>query len=131
MDLFLGSTKSPRESLEKAMELAQKTLALDDSFSGAHGLLSMIYSQRREHDKAIAEGERAVALDPDGAVAHEQYANSLFFASRWKEAIPVFQKAIRLNPSGSSTAFNNLGVSYAITGRVEEAVSALKQALLR
>ena len=40
IDLLFGSTKSPRESLEKAMELAQKALSIDDSFSHAHGLLS-------------------------------------------------------------------------------------------
>ena len=75
-------------------------------YSDAHGLLSTIYSQKREYDKAIAEGERAVALDPNGAIAHEIYAMSLFFAGRYKEAIPMFQKAIRLNPIGSSIAFN-------------------------
>ena len=31
MDVLFGSTKSPRESLEKAMELVQKALAMDDS----------------------------------------------------------------------------------------------------
>jgi adenylate cyclase len=131
MDIVLGSAKSPRESLEKATELAQKALAMDDSYSGTHGLLSSIYSQRGEHDQAIAEGERAVALDPNGADANNLYANSLFFASRWKEAIPVFLKAIRLNPIGSSYAFSNLGVAYGVTGRIADSVSAYKQAILR
>ncbi len=31
MDLLFGTTKSPQESLEKAMELVQKALAMDDS----------------------------------------------------------------------------------------------------
>ena len=43
LDLLLGSTKSPQESFEKAMEMAQKALAMDDSISGAHGLLSTLY----------------------------------------------------------------------------------------
>ena len=32
-DYWLGTTKSPRESLEKAIELVQKALAMDDSYS--------------------------------------------------------------------------------------------------
>jgi adenylate cyclase len=130
-DVLLGSTKSPRESLEKAMELAQKSLAMDDSLPGSHNLLSCIYGQRREYDKGIAEGERAVALDPNGAFSNDRYAGSLYSAGRYKEAIPMFQKAIRLNPIGSSGAFFNLGNCYRRTGRFEEAVSAYKQAILR
>ena len=109
MDLYLGSTKSPRESIEKAMELAQKALAMDDSIPWAHGLLSGLYTLKGEHDKAIAEGERALALDPGGALAHEFYATSLYFAGRAKEAIPMYQKAIRLNPYGSTAIFIFLG----------------------
>jgi adenylate cyclase len=131
MDTISGSTKSPRESLGKALELAQKALAIDDSLSGAHGLLSIIYNQTGEHDKAIAEGERAVALDPNGALANEWYGHSLFLAGRHEEAIPMFQKAIRFNPIGSSASFSSLGICYRRTYRFEEAVSALKQAILR
>jgi adenylate cyclase len=131
MDLLSGSTKSPRESLEKAMELVQKALAIDDSIPSAHGLLSSIYSNRKEFDKGIAEGERAVALDPNGALAHEWYASSLYHAGRYEEAIPIYQKAIRLNPIGSSNPFTSLGFIYTMTGRFEEAVSLFKQALLR
>ena len=130
-DLLSGSAKSSQESLEKAMELVQKALSIDDSFSPAHGLLSVIYSQKREYDKALAEGERAVTLSPNGWKANEAYAHSLFIAGRFKEAILMFQKAIRLNPIGSSVAFTNLGISYARTGRFKEAVSAWKQAILR
>jgi len=129
-DLTLGTSKSPKESFEKAMEMAQKALAMDDSMSGAHALLSTLYSTKREHDKAIAEGERAVALEPSGAYAHEFYAMSLFWAGRPKEAIPIFQKAIRLNPYGSPTSFFKLGAAYRVTGRFEEAVLAFKKALL-
>jgi adenylate cyclase len=131
MDLALGSTKSPKESFEEAMGLVQKALSMDDSISNAHCLLSSLYNSIREHDKAIAEGERALALDPGGTYAHEAYASSLLFAGRPKEAIPMYQKAIRLNPYGPAVSFLMLGTAYRTTGRFEEAVSAYKKALQR
>jgi adenylate cyclase len=120
MDYWFG----PRESLEKAIELAQKVIALDDAYAQAHGMLSVLYSFKREYEKALAEGQRAVALDPNGADVHAYYAMSLTYAGRPEEAIPLFQKAIRLNPLAPSTYFQMLGHALRITGRFEEAVSA-------
>jgi tetratricopeptide (TPR) repeat protein len=67
-DYWLGNTKSPQETLEKAKELAPKALAMDDSLDSPHYVLSQFYVIKREHDKAIAEGEWAVALNPGGGV---------------------------------------------------------------
>lgn len=132
MDVTFGTAKSPQESLEKSLELAQKALAIDESLYNAHILLSGIYSRRREFDKGVAEGKRAVDLAPNGADAHDTYAQSLIWADQWNEAIPVFQKAIRLNPIGSSsTIFTFLGIAYIRAERFNEAISAFKQALLR
>jgi adenylate cyclase len=128
-DYYLGNTKSPRETIEKGIELAQKALAMDDSNSDAHVLLCELYIQKREYDKAIAEGERAVALNPGGTSVLNSYANSLNWAGRPEEAIPLFQKAIRLNPFGPSYLYLNLGIAFMKTGRLEEAVSALKKAI--
>jgi adenylate cyclase len=131
MDYWLGSGKSPQESIEKAIELAQKAIGLDDAYAAPHGLLSFLYSIKREHEKALAEGERAVALDPNGADVYAWYGMSLIFAGRPEEAITLFQKAIRLNPFGPSWYFFNLGNALRMTGRFEEAVSAFKKALQR
>ena len=68
-DYWLGNTKSPQESIEKGIEMAQKALAMDDSIAGAHGLLCNLYLTKKEYDKAIAEGERAVALNPGGTLS--------------------------------------------------------------
>ena len=131
MDYWLGSGKSPQESIEKATELAQKAIALDDAYAQPHGLLSFLYSIKREHEKAIAEGKRAVALDPNGADVYAWYAMSLTFAERPEDAIPLLQKAIRLNPFGPAWYFFNLGSALSLAGRSEEAVSAHKKALQR
>jgi len=36
MDVFYGSSKSPKESLAKAIKLNQKAIALDDSYAVTH-----------------------------------------------------------------------------------------------
>ncbi len=128
-DFLLGNTKSPDETIEKGIELAQKALAMDDSIPGAHALLCYLYMFRGEYDKAIAEGERAVALDPGGTSALISYANSLHFAGRTEEAIPFFQKAIRLNPFGQSALYSDFATVLRITGRFDEAVSAYQKAI--
>jgi adenylate cyclase len=128
-DYYLGNTKSPRETIEKGIELAQKALAVDDSCPEAHVLLCELYIEKREYDKAIAEGERAVALNPGGTSVLNSYANSLNWVGKPEEAIPLFQKAIRLNPFGPSYLYFDLGIALMNARRLEEAVSALKKAI--
>jgi adenylate cyclase len=132
MDYWYGSSKSPQESLKKAIELAQKAITLDDTNARPHGLLSLLYSTRGEHEKSFAEGERAVALDPNGADVHAWYGASLEVGGKLPEqAIPMLQKAIRLNPFGPAWYFWNLGLALRETGRLEEAVPAFKKAVQR
>ncbi len=128
-DYMLGNTKSPRETIEKSMELAKKALAMDDSIAEAHILLSMLYIRKKEYDKAIAEGERAVALNPGGTSVLLNYARSLTVAGRPEEGIPLFQKAIRLNPFGPPTLYREFGHALRYAGRFEEAASAYKKAI--
>jgi adenylate cyclase len=131
MELYMHIGKSPQESIEKGIEMAQKALAMDDSIASAHGLLGQLYTFKREYDKAIAEGERAVALAPGGSSVHMQYAVCLNWACRFEEAIPIFQKAIRLDPIGTTSIYVNYGVALKNTGRFEEANSAFKKSVQR
>jgi adenylate cyclase len=128
-DYVLGDTESPQETIEKGVKLAQKALAKDDSLFDAHRLLCELYVLKRDYDKAIAEGQRAVALNPGAMEPLQSYANALRWAGRSEEAIPIFQKAIRLTPVGYSPLYFNFGGTLRDTGRYEEAVSAFKKAI--
>ena len=92
-------------------------------------MLGMLYADKRDYAKALAEGERAIALDPSGAETHVYYGSILTSAGRPQEAIPMFQKAIRLNPYGPAWYYQCFGNALRNTGRFEEAVSAFKKAL--
>ena len=113
-DFHLGSSKAPRESIEKAEELLQKALAIDDNNAETHGNLSQVYSRKREYDKAIAAAGRGVTLDPGSSWALYRYALALIMAGRPEEAIPLFEKAIRLNPLGPSVFYDDFGIALEI-----------------
>ena len=130
-DYLLGSSKSARESIEKATELFQKALAMDDDHVSAHANLSWVYTIRREYDKAIAEGERAVSLNPGSAFALFRYAETLTYADRPGEAIPILEKAIRLNPLAPAGYYFAQGTALRETGRLEEAAASYKKAIER
>ena len=132
MDLIYGTTESPEKSLRRAEECVQKAIWLDDSTAEAHAYLGQIYLTKRQYEKAIAEGEQAFALSPNSdfvqaalALCHESV-----LGRPTKEAIPIFQKAIRFNPDRSPTSYLMLGGAYRVTGHFEEAVLAYKKALL-
>jgi hypothetical protein len=48
LDVWLGASKSPQESLMKAIEL-------DKSMASAYGLLGQYFTMLRQHEKGIAE----------------------------------------------------------------------------
>jgi len=129
LDIWLGASKSPRESLMKAMELAKKAIELDNSLADAQGVLARLYTLAREHEKGIAEAQKAVELDPNAAAAHFALAFTLNFAGRHEEAIPHFEKAIRLNPLGPPNFWHHLASAYQQTGQYEKAIAALKTTL--
>ncbi|MBA7680690.1 Lipopolysaccharide assembly protein B [subsurface metagenome] len=129
MDIFLGSSKSPRQSMAHAMELAQKASSLDDSVALAHSLSGLIYTLTRQYEKGVSECEKAVALEPNSESAHRLLGLALRFADRREEAIPIYQRAIRLSPFPKSTTLFGLGLAYIFTGRYEEGVAACKKAV--
>jgi adenylate cyclase len=127
--MWLGTTKSPQESLKTAIELANKALSLDDSLGGAHGLLGNLYVMDRQYDKGIREAERAVELEPNGADAHMFLGMALKYAGRAEEAIPSLKKAIRLDPHAPGLYLNLLASAYRDIENYEPAMEWAEKAV--
>jgi adenylate cyclase len=128
MDVFYGLTRTPAKSLERAFELAQKALILDDSLGTTHYLLSIIYTLRQQHGKAISHGKQAITLNPNSATFYGNLARLLMNAGRPQESIPLFKKAHRLNPFASSSKYYNFGYALWMMGQYKEAIEAGKEA---
>jgi len=129
MDVFLGGTESPAQSMAKAFEFAQKAISLDNTNGAAYSVLSWLYSTRRQYEKAITESERAVSLNPNSAESYMRLGLILAYAGRAEEGIPYMQNALRLNPFPSPNYFSNLAIIYCESGHYEKAIEAAKRAL--
>jgi adenylate cyclase len=130
-EMRFGKAKSPKESLEKAIEIVQKAIALDNGYAYGYAWLGYFYLHKREYDKAIIEIERALALSPSSGDVHIMMAETLSGSGRPEEAIPFAKRAIRLNPFSPPPYFSVLGGAYWRAGQFEEAVSTYKKALQR
>jgi adenylate cyclase len=131
MDVHLGSSKSPKDSLDQAIALNKKSLALNESYANAHGQLGILYAMTRQYNKSVAEAERGVELDPNSAIAHDLLGMCLSYAGRHDEAIPMYKKAIRLEPLAAGKYYRDLGKSYLFMGHCNEAIAACEEALRR
>jgi adenylate cyclase len=130
-DVWFGWSKSSRESFKKAVELAEQSLALDNTNPHTVSLVGHMSLLKRQHEKAIAEGERSIALAPNSASSYNNLATTLRFSGRAAEAIPLLKKAIRLAPYTPATFYYQLGMAYNFTGQYDEAIAVLKKALKR
>jgi adenylate cyclase len=129
MDVFYGSSKSPKESIAKAMELQQKAIALDESYGHAHSSLGWLYAMVGKHEKGISEIERAIELAPNDSVAQMWMSYVLRLAGRNEEAIRYSEQAIRLNPIPPSWYFRGLALNYMYAQRYDEAITMCKKGL--
>ncbi len=105
MDILFRTTKSPKQSMTRAVELVQKAIALDDSYALAHGWLGFLYSWLRKYEEGIMEAQKCVALDPNGAHGYLYLCMVYRFAGRHEEAVQAIEKAMRLNPFPPNTYY--------------------------
>ena len=128
-DIWFGTSKSPKESLGQAIELGQRAIALDEFEALAHAILGFFYAFAGQFDKGVAHAERGLALEPNSFTVLYNAASALAYSGRPEEAIPLFQKARRLNPFSAGVFFHTLSVAYAMAGRFDEAVEQAKKAV--
>lgn len=130
-DVFLGTSRSPKDSLAKATELMQKALAMNGSLADARSSLGVLYSWSGRYEEGIAEAERGVELDPNSGQANYNLTLVLRWAGKSKEAIPVIQKALRLEPIPPDNYVQQMALVYFQTGDCKEALAACEKGLKR
>jgi adenylate cyclase len=129
VEVWIRTTKSPRKSLERAVELTQKAISLDNSNAHAYSLLAEIYLMLRQYDKALIAVERSYALEPNSPQVLYRYGRVLYSLGRWEEALPLYEEAMRLNPIPPNILLRRYGTLLRELERYDEAIAVLKRAI--
>jgi adenylate cyclase len=85
-------------SIDAALEIARRAVALDDKEATAHAVLGRAFAALGDHDAGIAELREAVLLNPNLALAHYGLGMTLVLSGKPAEALPELDAAHRLSP---------------------------------
>jgi adenylate cyclase len=129
LDVWFGLSATRSQSLRLAFEYAEKCLALDESNPGCHGALGHAYLLKRDYQKAVSEGKRSIELNPNSPESATTYGWTLRSVGRYEEAIREYERAMRLDPMRIQWPLTQLGSTYFMMGRHEEAIAACRKSL--
>jgi adenylate cyclase len=129
MEVYFGTTKSPKKTLEDAVKLYQKALAIDETHPIATGGLAYVYGMQRKYEEALVQAQRSIDLNPGRA--NPALGIALLNLGRYDESIQSFKKVIRLDPKGPAFYFHFLGHAYFGLEMYEKAIASYKKALDR
>jgi TolB-like protein/DNA-binding winged helix-turn-helix (wHTH) protein/tetratricopeptide (TPR) repeat protein len=127
-DYRRGWTDTPIETLDRALVLAKKAVALDDSAPQTYWALGFVYLAHKEYDNAERVAEQAISIAPNYADGYGLLALINSYLGQSKKAIELNNKAIRLNPYYSFEYLIIYGIAYYTMGDYDAAITVLEQA---
>lgn len=132
-DLRFGFTENHEESSRAAFDAARRAIALDDTDSQGHIILSRAYSHAGDRESGIAEGRRALQLNPHDTDALVYTGSMLTFWGEAEEGIGLLERGLELNPLDTRN-FNymaHLCLAYLCVGDYQTAVRWGREATRR
>lgn len=124
-DFRQGWNGATRETLELALEVAERAVKLGPHDFDNHWSLAVARLYRRAFDEAMVAYERALALNPGDANLLAENAEALVLTGRPTAAVSQLERAIRLNPLHPDWYLYDLGWALCEAGCHDQAVSVL------
>jgi serine/threonine-protein kinase len=99
----------------------KRAVALSPDYSPAHWGYSNLLITSARFDEAIAEGQIAKDLDPLTPQSQLNFCRLLFFARRFDQAYPCYDRLMTEHPDFSAGRYAR-GVVYLVQGKYDEAI---------
>ena len=130
-DFRRGWTEAPLETLDRALELATRAVALDDSVPQTYWALGFVHLTRKEFDQAEQAAARATAIAPNYADGYGLLSLIEVFRGDPEKAIKLNDKAIGYNPFYSFEYLVAYGLAYYMQGNYDAAIKFLERGVER
>ena len=118
--LVRGNLYETSKSYDAAIRSYQKAIEADTSYALAVMSLGYAYSNIGEQEKALVQMQHYIQMAPLAADPRASYADLLLRVGRYDEALDQYRKSLELKPD-YWYAVNEIGVVYAVLGRLREA----------
>jgi adenylate cyclase len=129
MDVWFGPTATRAQSLGNAFEYAQKCIEMDDSNESCNRTLGHAYLLQKDYEKSLYYGRRSIELNPNSANSAIMFGWTLRCVGEYEEAIREYERAMRLDPGQIAFPLFQLGATYVMMRRHEEAIEACRKSL--
>ncbi len=126
-----GWSSDPAQTMERAIELANQSLSIDENIAVAHALLGFLRMYQGRHDESLASIGKAISLHPNSSLFSGINANVLIYSGKPNEAVAAIERAMRLSPFYPAWYLSVFSLALHDTGRFEDSIAASQEFIER
>jgi adenylate cyclase len=116
----------PEASLDLAEQFTNEAIAKDDQEPYAHYVAAIVAMFRKDYERWAGEADRALSLNPNYAPALDARGIGHAYTGEPAKAIPLIERAMRLDPAFQQQYMHFLGTAYFVGGDYETAAALFK-----
>ncbi|MDR3421777.1 MAG: adenylate/guanylate cyclase domain-containing protein [Xanthobacteraceae bacterium] len=120
----------PDSSLPLGKRYAKQAIEKNPKEPLARLVASWAAIYEKDLDRAKSEAEIALSLNPNLAMAYNTLGGIRSYSGQPLEAVPMIERAMRLDPASNHQYVHFLGMAYLLAGKYETAATLLRQRIL-
>jgi len=116
------------EATDQAIKMAEKAIAVDETFGWSYIALGYTYLANGWYEDAVSAGREAIARQPSDADSHADLGLILGFSGKYTAGVEAIDQALRLNPRYFDGHYLNVrGIVQTMAGNYEAGLASFQE----